>query len=380
MPKFDFGNFSFDQKNFVSVFFRNLYSTFPGLFSARLSLQEQSLFARRLSLLSKSGVPLFESVNILKRQTKGANRKMFDRISHDLSQGQYLSKALMRYRKVFGNFAINIIQVGETSGTIAENLKYLAEELDKKRELRGKVTSALVYPVIIALASLGICGFLTIYLFPKLMPIFLSLNVKLPLATRILIWVSRFLINYGWWLILGLILFIIAFIVAHKYYRFRFFVDRMILRIPFMGGVIQYYHLSNLTRTMGLLLKGQLRVIEAIEVARDTTASLPYAKELDHLKIAITKGSSIARHLEKEPKLFPSMLTEMVSVGETTGNLSETLVYLAQIYEQELAEKTKQLSSVIEPAMMIVMGVLVGFIAISIITPIYEVTQHLAPR
>src|SRR3989338_7200015 len=350
-------------------------------FNARLSLQDQALFARRLSMLSKAGVPILESINIIRRQTKGATRKMFDHIAHDVASGQFLSKSLSKYSRVFGDFAVNIIKVGETSGTLSENLQYLAEEIDKGRELRGKVISALIYPIIILVSSLGISGFLTLYLFPKLMPVFLSLQVDLPVSTRFLIWLSTFLVKYGSWALLALFLaFFAAAIGFASSKRFRFLLDSVILRMPIAGEVLRHYNLSNICRTLGLLLRGQVRVIEAISVASETSSSPLYKSELAGLREAITKGSNISTYLEKNPHLFPNMLTEMVAIGEKTGNLSETLSYLAQIYEQELAEKTKRLSSVIEPAMMIVMGVLVGFIAISIITPIYEVTQHLNPR
>lgn len=354
---------------------------FVSTFNARLSAQNQAMFARRLSMLSRAGVPILESINIIRRQTKGATRVMFDHIAHDVASGQFLSKSLAKFSRVFGDFAVNIIRVGETSGTLSENLQYLAEEIDKGRELRGKVISALIYPIIILLSSLGISGFLTLYLFPKLMPVFLSLQVDLPLSTRFLIWLSTFLTKYGGWVLLFLFLaFFAAAVGFASSKRFRSFLDSAILITPIAGDVFRHYNLSNICRTLGLLLRGQVRVIEAISVSAETSSSPLYKDELNNLKEAIKKGSSISKYLETNPRLFPSMLTEMIAIGEKTGNLSETLTYLAQIYEQELAEKTKRLSSVIEPAMMIIMGILVGFIAISIITPIYEVTQHLTPR
>lgn len=349
-------------------------------FSARLSLQEQALFAKRLSLLSKAGVPILESLGILKRQTQGSKRKMFDAIAHDTANGQFLHKSLGKFRRVFGDFAINIIKVGETSGTLSDNLKYLAEEIDKKRELRGKVIGALIYPIVILIAAFAVTGLLTLYLFPKLLPVFQSLRVDLPFTTRALITFSNFLADYGLWVIAGIIAAIISIIVALRFKPVRFFFHSTSLRLPIIGPLIRYYHLTNMCRTLGLLLKGQVRVLEAITVAADTSTNLLYNREIQNLHRAITKGSSIARHLEHHPRLFPILLTDMIAIGEKTGNLSDTLLYIAQIYEQELDEQTKRLSSVIEPAMMILMGILVGFVAISIITPIYEVTRHLNPR
>lgn len=348
--------------------------------SVRLSLQDQSLFAKRLSLLSQAGISLLESIDILGRQSKKQTRRMFEEIGRDISNGQYLSKSLSKHRHSFGDFAINIIHVGETSGTLSENLKYLSEEIDKKRKLRGTVIGAFIYPIIIMIAAFGICGFLVLYLFPKLMPIFKSLRVTLPITTRILIWLSSFLTKYGLWIIIALILSAIIFALSLRYKYVRTIFDRLTLRIPISGRIIQYYHLSNICRTLGLLLKSNMPVLEAVKITGDTSTSLPYKMELHNLKNSIAKGSNIGRQLEKRPKLFPVMLTEMVAIGEKTGNLSETLVYLAGIFEHELNEKTKKLSSVMEPIMMLGMGLIVGFIAVSIITPIYEITQHLQPK
>lgn len=348
-------------------------------FSAGLSLRDQALFAKRLSLLIKAGVPLFEALNILKRQVKGANRKMFDHIAHDVAGGLFLSKSLLKFKNIFGDFTINIIKVGENSGTLGENLKYLAEEIDKKRELKGKVVGAIIYPAVILFFALAVSALMTLFLFPKLLPVFQSLHVSLPFTTRALIWLSSFLQQHGLAVLLGFAAAIVAFIfIFRRFETVRYARDAVLLRLPIIGGLFRNYHLTNITRTLGLLLKGQLRVLEAIEVAAETSTNLLYRRELEHLKYSITKGSTIAKHLEKHPGLFPIMITEMIGIGETTGNLSETLIYLAQICEQELDEDTKRLSSVIEPAMMIVMGLLVGFVAISIITPIYAITQHLS--
>lgn len=352
---------------------------FPG-FGPRLSLREQALFAKRLSLLIKAGVPLLEALNILKRSVASkANKKMLESIAHDVSNGQYLSKSMSKYKKVFGDFAINIIRVGETSGTLGDNLKYLAEELDKARELKGKVVGALIYPAVILVASLAVSALLTLFLFPKLLPIFQSLHANLPFSTRALIWLSSFLSNYGLWVIIGFIVFVIGFIFSLRNEKFRYFWHAALLKLPVLGTLFKNYHLTSMCRTLGLLLKGQVKVLEATAVTSETSTNLVYRRELANLQNAITKGSAIAKHLEHHPKLFPPMFTEMIAIGEATGNLSETLIYLGEISEQELDETTKRLSSVIEPAMMIVMGLLVGFVAISIITPIYEVTQHLNP-
>ncbi len=196
---------------------------------------------------------------------------------------------------------------------------------------------------------------------------------------RVLIAASNFLVHEWLLVVIGFAVAAAAFAAALRCTAIRFFFDRLLLRVPVAGSLFKNYHLTNMCRTLGLLLKGHVRVIESITVATEVSTNLLYQQELNNLRHAVTKGSNMAKYLEKKPRLFPPMLTEMIAIGEATGNLSETLLYVAHMYEQELDEQTKRLSSVIEPAMMILMGLLVGFIAISIITPIYEVTQHLQP-
>ena len=349
-------------------------------FSVRLSRQEQVSFTKRLGLLVKSGVPLLEGLHMLEKQSKGGRKKIFEQISRDIANGKFLHKSLGQFPRMFGVFAINLIRVGEISGTLSENLRYLAEEIEKQRKLRQKVISALIYPAVIMVSAFGVSGLMTVYLFPKLLPVFKTLNVDLPFTTRALIFISDMLLRYWWALGIGLIILIIAFVFAMRIKRFRFIMHSIFLRIPVVGGLLKNYYLTNISRTLGVLFKSNVRVLEAITVTADTTANLVYERELRNLHDAIKRGGSIAKQLEDRPRLFPPMLTQMITIGERTGNLSDTLLYIGEIYEGELDEETKRLSSLIEPAMMLCMGVLVGFIAVSIITPIYEVTQHLNPK
>lgn len=347
-----------------------------------LSLKEQAVFAKRLSLLVKAGVPLLDSISLLEEQAVSSpNKKMFAKIKHDISNGQFLYKSLGHFPKVFGEFTINIIRVGETSGTLYTNLKYLADEMEKKRQLRQKVVGALVYPIVIVIAASGIGALMTVFLFPKLLPIFQSLNVPLPFTTRVLLLLSNILTNYWLFLIIGVIVLIFVFIMLMRLVpSFRYAVHGISLRVPILGPMLRHYHLTNICRISGTLFKSQVRVLETIEVTAETTTNLVYRDKLEKLQHSIRKGGNISSYLHKYPKLFPKMLCHMIAVGETTGSLSDTLLYLGEIHESELDEQTKRLSSIIEPVMMVGVGLMVGFIAVSIITPIYEVTQHLNPR
>lgn len=346
----------------------------------RLSTREQMFFARRLSFLVGSGVPLLESLEVLQEQTTSrALSRILLQVSADVRNGRFLSDALKRYRGYFGEFAINIIKVGESSGVLAQNLKHLAEELEKKDALRKKVISALVYPIFITIATLGVTGLLTVYIFPKITPIFNSLNVDLPVTTRVLIMVSEILRAHGLWMIVGLIVLTILFVVLYRTLKpVRYVLDRIALMIPIAGRMVQYYNIATLCRTLGLLLKSGTSILEALHTTRDTTRNLRYKKELTNVIEHVRGGEKIARHFEKHPGLFPSLVSHMIAIGERTGNLADTFIYLSDFYESEVDTSAKNLSNALEPALMILMGVLVGFVAVSVITPIYEITQTLS--
>ncbi|MCI0619908.1 type II secretion system F family protein [Candidatus Wolfebacteria bacterium] len=350
------------------------------LMSGRLSTKDQSLFAKRLSFLIKAGVPVLESLHVLRKQTESRRAgRVLDRVIQDVANGRFLSGALDRYRRHFGEFAINIIRVGESSGVLSQNLHYLAEELEKKEALRKKVISALVYPIFITLATLGVTSMLTVYIFPKVLPIFNSLSVELPLTTRILIGVSDFLKAYGLPL-LGVVLAVsIALVVLHRNVKqFRIVSDRVFIHLPLSGLIMRNYNMANICRTLGLMLKSGVMVVDALETTAETTRNRVYRAHLRHAAEHVKRGEQISQHFQKHSVLFPVVMSHMIAIGERTGNLSDTLVYLSELYEGEVDSLTKNLSSAIEPVLMILMGLLVGFVAVSVITPIYEITQNLS--
>ena len=349
-------------------------------FFLRFSLQDQILFAKRLSILVKAGVPVLEALKMLKNQSRSrAASQILEKVASDVENGQFLSKSLSQFKRAFGQLALNIIRIGETGGTLHENLEYLAQELKKKQALRRKVIGSLVYPIVIVCATFGISGLLVMYVFPKILPIFASLNFKLPWTTRALIWINSVFLHYGLWIILCLIALVISWMLLLRVRWVRFWIHRTILTLPLFGSLSQNYQMANFCRTMGLLLRCDVMIVEAMMIAADTTTNLVYQKEFYAIGHKITRGEKISTHMHSSNRLFPSMITQMITVGETAGNLSETLLYLGEMYENEVDDQTKNLSTTIEPVLMILMGILVGFIAISIITPIYGITQNLHP-
>ena len=347
-------------------------------FGLRVSIQDKILFSRHLAVMAKAGLPLLESLRMIQQETKSRSMlKILKQVISDVSNGQFLSASLERYKDLFGDLFVNIIRVGESAGILAENLNYLADELKKKKELRSRVVSALIYPAIIFIATLGITIMLMVFIFPKIIPVFQNLNAKLPATTQFLINFSSFLTNKGIMLLIGLVVLFVIWSLLLKVNKIKYFYHKILLFLPIFGGVSRDLNLANFTRTLGLTLKSGIRVVEALNITAQSLSSLVYKKELMQIAEEVTKGGAVSPYLTKRQRLFPSMVSQMVAVGETSGNLSETLLYLSDFYDSEVTETTKNLASTLEPLIMVVMGAMVGFIAIAIITPIYEITQNI---
>lgn len=348
----------------------------------RLSMSEQIFFSKRLGILLKAGIPLYDALNMLESQSKKRTaKKILAILKFDVSHGQFLGASMKQFGRAFGDLAINLVRIGEQSGTLSDNLNYLAEALKKKQMLKRKVVSALVYPIVIVIATFGITSVLMVYIFPKIMPIFSSLRFDLPWTTKLLVTISNSLVNYGGWILASLIIFVIIFWLVLKTSRaIRFAVQRIILTLPIVGKLSQYYQVANFCRTMSVLLRCGVVIVDAAKITSEATANLVYRNQAATLSNHLTKGEKLSDHLANSPRLWPVDVAQMIGVGEATGNLGDTLMYMSETYEAEVDEQTKNLTVLIEPVLMVLMGLIVGFIAVSIITPIYQITQHVNAR
>jgi type II secretory pathway component PulF len=312
----------------------------------RLSTQEKIFFVKRLSVLLKSGVPMLQALQMMKKQSLSkTSAHVMENLYSQVESGQFLSVGLEKYRKIFGDFAINIVRVGEISGTLNDNLNYLAEELKKQQELRRKVVGSLVYPIFIVIATIGIVVLLMTYVFPKILPVFQSLKTKLPWSTRFLILVSNSFIHYWFYIFLGIAVLIAAVVFALKQPKIRLWFDRNILRLPLLGRLFLSYQIANSVRTLGLLLKSDVRIGEALKIVSSTMGNMAYREAFSKMTEDINRGKNLSSCMEKDEIIFPAVVTQMVNVGETTGNLSGSLLYLAEMYEDEVNNLTKNLST-----------------------------------
>ena len=355
----------------------------PSIYSKafdRISLQDRINFARHLSLVIKAGLPIYNGLSIIRNQTQSPLlQKVIDDLIIDVQNGKFLADGLEKYQHLFGNFFINIVRVGESSGTLAKNLLYLADELKRSQALQTKVRSAMIYPIVILIATLAVAGFLTFYIFPKLIPVFAGMNIQLPLTTRIMLWMLSFGQSYGLYLLGGIIVVIIATkIIMAQVRGIRYFFDLMTIHMPVLSNVIIGVNMVNFTRVLSLLLKSGVKIVEALTITSATFNNEVYRDALAQSEDAMRKGGELGTYLSQKPGLFPPLVSGMVKIGETTGNLEDNLEYLAEYYDDEVDVRLHSLTSLIEPLMLMFMGLLVGFVALSIITPIYSISAGLS--
>lgn len=342
----------------------------------RVPLAEKMLFVKHLSIMIKSGMTLLDSLELLKKQSRSKSfKKIINELMVDIDNGQFLSASLEKHTAVFGEYFINIIRVGEASGTLAENLEYLHEELKKGFELRRKVKGAMIYPIIILVATFGISGLLVLFVFPKMIPLFENLQVELPLSTRMLISGINFLNKYSLWIAVGVVGFAVLFWLSFKVKPIRFFYHRLLLELPLIGKTSRQINMTTFSRTLSSLLKSGVKIVDAILITGNTMPNLIYQRKLKGAAEHVRGGGLISQYLLKQEKFFPLEFSQMIEVGENTGNLDKNLVYLADFYEAEVDNVFKNLSTTLEPILLLLMGVMVGFIAVSIITPIYKIAQ-----
>ena len=344
----------------------------------RLSLKEKMLFARNLEVMIRSGMQILQSLDILKKQARSkAFVKILDSVIFDVKNGHFLSAGLEKYKTVFGEFFINLIRVGEASGTLSENLKYLADELRKKDELTKKIRGAMAYPMIIMLATVGITSIMIFVIFPKILPVLTSINVELPLVTRAFIAMSNFLIKYGYLVGVGFVGLIIGIWLILRIPKVRFFWHKILVSMPIIKDMVRSVNIISFARTIGLLLKAGIKIVEALEITANTLGNMVYRQEVLRVAEGVRRGDPMSKYFVEDTKLFPPIFSQMIVVGENTGKLDESVLFLADFYESELDESIKNISTFIEPVLLLVMGLIVAFVALAIITPIYKITQTL---
>ena len=342
----------------------------------RVSFSEKFFFTKNLAVMLKSGISISEIIETLSTQAKsGTFKKVLFQVGEDVTRGRSLERALGKHPNLFDQFYLSLIRVGEESGTLEESLFYLIDQMEKEQELRKKVQGAMLYPAIVLMATGGIGLVLAIFVLPQIIGLFESLKVDLPITTVILISVSRFIRDWGLIALPSAVVLIIGLIALLKTRFVKPYWHAFILKLPILGSLLQNISLASLTRNLGIMLKSGLTVTAALETVSEVEGNLVYKKDLIKIAEAVKKGKSIESALvDGKYKEFPLFMIRMVGVGEKSGNLEENLVYLGDYFETEVDTVTKNLATTLEPMLLIFIGIIVAFVALSIISPIYQVT------
>lgn len=349
------------------------------LFFGKVSYLDKFLFVKHLGMMIKAGLPLREAISEIKEQTNSRKfKKVLDDIVSCLDNGESLASSLAKHPAVFDELFVNLIKAGEASGTLEENLKYLISQLEKNRDLQKKIKAALLYPILILSSTFVLIGILAVYILPKLIPLFESFEIELPLPTRILIWTIKLFQNYGLSIFIQIAVLIAIFIFISRFQAIKKINHRIILRLPVIGKLNRNVNLAYFSRTLGVLISSGIPIIEALNITANTLSNVIYREELKKSIGRIQHGEEISGYLRTKPKLFSPVFTRMINVGEKTGKLDDSLFYLAEFYEKEVDDATRNLSTLLEPILLIIIGVAIGFIAISIIMPIYKITHGLS--
>jgi type IV pilus assembly protein PilC len=329
-------------------------------------------FAKHMSLMIRAGLPVDEAVRVLAEQAQGRFRKALMDVLQAVEGGRQLSEGFARHPRIFSELFIATVRAGESSGTLERSLDDLAIQLTKSYDLQRKIRGAMIYPVLVLVAAAGIGMGLSLFVLPRIIGLFDSITGELPLATRIMIGFSRFMVAHGIPFTIAVIAAIFGIMQFLKWKPIRPFSHGMLLKFPVFGPLARNFNLAMFARTMATLLKSGITIGDAFEITSNTLRNARFKSALLRVRQGTETGVPASTVLEEFPKLFPSITTRMLAVGERSGKLEETFQYLAEFYEDEVDVTTKNLSTILEPVLLILIGLTVAYIAIAIITPIYN--------
>jgi type IV pilus assembly protein PilC len=357
------------KKSYINIAFLNTIFL-------RVKLQDKITFTKNLGAMLSAGLSLSRSLNILERQTKNEKFKnIIKNLSEEIRKGGSLSEGMGKIPKVFSSLFVSMVRAGEESGSLSESLGVIGQQLEKSYILKKKIKGAMLYPIIVISAMFIIGVLMLIYVVPTLTETFKELNVDLPASTKFIIFISDFLAENTLSAFLLIVSFIVAFIFALKTKKGKRAFEFLVLRIPVVGKIAKESNAARTTRTLSSLLSAGVDMVGALSITRDVLQNSYYKEVLKKAEEGIQKGIALSESFKEREDLYPILVGEMIEVGEETGKLSKMLLGVATFYESEVDLATKNISTVIEPFLMVVIGIAVGFFALSMITPMYSLSS-----
>lgn len=335
-------------------------------------------FTRQLSTLQDAGLPVLRSLRILEGQSKpGALKNALMDVIEDIESGNTLSEAMSKQPKAFDNLYVNMVKAGEAGGALETILQRLADFKEKAQSLKRKIVGAMIYPAAVITVAVSIVSFIMIFIIPKFKKIFEDFDTDLPAMTQTLISISDWMFNYWYFLFIAPIAFWLFVKIVKKNKTGAFVVDWVSLRIPLIGKILWIGTVARVTRTLGTLIASGVPILEALLIARDTSGNEVFVRAFDNIYSAIREGETIAVPL-KESRIVDDLVVNMVDVGEETGALDDMLYKVADVYDEEVEVRVESLVSLLEPIMVVVLGLIVGFIVIALFLPLIKLLNDLA--
>lgn len=342
-------------------------------FLGGVKTHDKITFAKNLAKMIDAGLPMTRAIAIMEKESQGKLKDILGKINDSISTGNTLSDSMKNYPDVFSQLFVSMVKAGEESGNLSLALQNVGLQMEKSYQLNKKIRGALMYPTIIVFLMIAIGVLMMIYMVPTLTSTFQGLGIKLPLSTRIIIGTSNFLVAYFLYVIIGFIALVIGIVFLLRTERAKKFLDFVFLHVPVIKEMVKQINSARTARTLSSLISSGVDIVVAIDVTKDVLQNYYYKQVLEEIRVVIEKGGSISAVFSAHEELYPTFVSEMASVGEETGKIGDMLLSSALFYEDEIDQKTKDLSSVIEPFLMIFIGIAVGFFVISIISPIYSI-------
>jgi len=345
---------------------------------AKVSTAELIIFTKNLSGMLRAGLSINRALSVLQKQTKNQTlNAILVSLSNEINAGEPFSNGLARFPKVFSALFVSMVRAGEESGNLANALSDIGDNLDKANSLNKKIKGALVYPGVILSAMIVIGILMFAFVVPTLASTFKELGVELPTSTKVIIAFGNFFSEnlFLTFVLLGAFAFGIFSLLRAKF--IAKYADFLVVRLPMIGTLAKELNTARTARTISSLLLSGVSITRAVEITEDVVQNIYYKQVLRDAKVSIEKGAPFSESFRANPKLFPVMMAEMIQVGEETGKISDMLLNVANFYEEEIDNKTKNLSTIIEPVLMIFIGGGVGFFAISMISPLYSILNNI---
>jgi type IV pilus assembly protein PilC len=344
----------------------------PFLKREKVRLKDLAIYSRQLSVLIDAELPLIQSLGILEEQQKNTYfKKVIKTVKDDVEAGSTLNQAKRKHPKAFDDLYCNLIASGEQSGSLDIMLRRLSEFIEKTVRLRGKVKQAMIYPVAIVIFAVVVSIFLLWKVIPVFASIFRDLGAELPFLTAFVVKASDFTVKYIVFIIIG----IIAFLFLFRYYRStkqgHWTTDRLILKIPLFGQLLYKVAMTRVTRTLATLISGGVPMLEALKITSTTAGNVVIEEEIVEARKLVSEGKTMSESF-KQAGRFPTMMLQMINVGEATGTLDEMLSKLAEFYDEEVDAAVSALLSIMEPILLICVGGLVGSLVVSMYLPIFD--------